>query len=255
MELALIVEAERIFAALEQPEDVDLDAFKAIATVGSKFPERTLKTLAGSLVRRKWSVRALEAIKSVWSPDDEIAAKLDNEIPCFFREGSIRRQDPLEALEYLGPGHPRLLTRAATGLLAGGVGQIEDRQFCLQMFLRLQGELDPNLVVESLGKALFHPGMSRQSVHEAPLRDNLKFLLKALEAAAQRDYTSAVHSIVEHLKPSEDAWVRAIAAYAAQHFVAKEDERVVEAFQNSVDERLTGKLGIAWHRMASLFID
>ena len=238
LELMLVVDSEKAFAELDISADLTT-AFEALPMLVSNFPERTLKAVARSLTRKTYgeSKLALEAINKVWQPDDDVAAKLDDEIPSFYRE-PFGRQDPLEALEYLGPRHPRLLARVATGLLTGSTNQEEDQQFCLQMFNRLQSESDSSYVVECVVKALFHPSMERYP------RPNLH-ILEAFQTAAARDYTVAVTSIVERLRPSEDAWVRSLAATTAGKFAAREDEKVVGALRECSDARLIGTLGTA----------
>ena len=243
LELMLVVDSEKVFAELDVSGDLTT-AFEALGMVGSNFPERTLKAVARSLTRKNESKLALEAIKKVWQPDDDMAAKLDDEIPSFYRE-PFGRQDPLEALEYLGSRHPRLLARVATGLLTGSTKQEEDQQFCLQMFNRLQSESDSSYVVECVVKALFHPTMERYP------NPNLH-VLEAFQTAAARDYAAAVNSIVERLRPSEDAWVRCLAAATAAKFATREDERLVAAFRECSDARLIGTLGTAWLQVTSL---
>lgn len=233
LELMLVVDGEKVFAELDISNDLTT-AFEALGMVGSNFPERTLKAVARGLTRKDESKLALEAIKKVWQPDDDMAAKLDDEIPSFYRE-PFGRCDPLEALEYLGPRHPRLLARVATGLLPGSTKQEEDQQFCLQMFNRLQSESDSSYVVGCLVKALFHPTMERY-----PPNPSLH-VLEAFQTAAARDYAAAVNSMVERLRPSEDAWVRCLAAATAATFAAREDERLVAAFRECSDARLIGK--------------
>ena len=88
LELMLVVDSEKVFAELEVSGDLTT-AFEALGMVGSNFPERTLKAVARSLTRKNESKLALEAIKKVWQPDDDMAAKLDDEIPASIVNPSV----------------------------------------------------------------------------------------------------------------------------------------------------------------------
>ena len=186
------------------------------------------------------SLMALEAIKGIWaSSSRDVAEQLDAAIPSFFEDRSIGRKAPLQALEHLG--HTRLLERVASGLLKVRGPPEENHVFCLQMFERLQSQSDSKYVVECLVKAIFHPS-TRQYPLDA-LEGNLKCAVAALKTVAQRDYAAVVTQVAERLRPSEDAWLRSRAAELATAFAVRDDERMVTAIQECLDENLSGCLG------------
>ena len=67
------------------------------------------------------------------SPNPEIAEKLDQQMPNFSYL-NFDRQYVLAALEYLEPGHQRLLFHAAHGLASFG------DEYCLKVFEQLEKE-------------------------------------------------------------------------------------------------------------------
>eukprot|EP00913_Durusdinium_trenchii_P021739 g20425.t1 len=107
------------------------------------------------------------------------ATMLHNEIPIFYRE-PCPKNEVLAALEHLGPQHPQLLKRVATGLNAGNCqrkvspkkkkgkewkpAEEPDEEFCLETFKRLQLEEDPKKVLDCLAYAIFHPATRRANM-------------------------------------------------------------------------------------------
>lgn len=248
LQLALVVDPEALFESMEDSMEKKLEAIAALKTLGAKFPDRALRELGTALISGYAELRAaaLDAIKG-WPANEEFATMLHNEIPIFYRE-PCPKNEVLAALEHLGPQHPQLLKRVATGLNAGNCqrkvspkkkkgkewkpAEEPDEEFCLETFKRLQLEEDPKKVLDCLAYAIFHP---------ATRRANMDIICQALSLAASRDYDTAVHTIVgraQFADEVEEPWVRARAAEMAMCFAVKEDEKVLSILRSCTD--LTG---------------